>query len=287
MTDLANRALLVGLNISQWAARKLDKRESAEVTSRNGATEGSARVNKALLPMAHSLDCIHKLTGSIRTDYYKNTLPWIDGMGIIKAEGYIAFTRLMGEHKTKWDEAVTKFVAEYPELRAEAKFLLGSLYRDDDYPDPSTIADKFRIEVSFYPVPSANDWRVDVADSQMEKLREQITEKVLESQGRAMKEAWQRLYDVVSKAHERLSHPDNIFRDSLIDNARELCGILPTLNIADDARLESLRRDLEGSLCQYEPRQLRDDTTARMSASDKLAEMMAKMGGMYEMRTAA
>lgn len=282
MTQLANRALLVSLNISQWAARKLDRRESAEVEARNGATAGAARVNKSLLPMAQSLDHIHKLTGTIRTDYYKNTLPWIDGMGIIKTEGYIAFTRMMGDHKIKWENAVREFIDDYPSLRDDARLLLGSLYKDEDYPEPETVAAKFRMDVSFYPVPSADDWRVDIADSQMDALREQVTAKVMESQGKAMREAWQRLYDVVSKAHERLCIPDNIFRDSLIENARELCTILPTLNIADDPQLEDMRRKLEGSLCQYDPDDLRKDTTLRMSASDQLREIMSKMGGMYQ-----
>lgn len=281
MTELANRALLVSLNISQWTARKLDKRESAEVEARNGTVAGAARVTKSLLPMAISLDRIHKMTGNIRTAYYKNTLPWIDGMGIIKTDGYIAFTRMMGELKASWDDLVRDFVQEYPSLYNDAKFLLGSLHKPEDYPEPEAIASKFRMEISFFPVPNANDWRVDVADDQMDSLRAQITEKVLESQGKAMKEAWQRLYDVVSKAHERLSSPDNIFRDSLIDNARELCTILPTLNIADDAELEKLRRELEGSLCQYDPEDLRRSTFARQHASGKLADMMAKMGGMY------
>lgn len=281
MTELANRALLVSLNISQWTARKLDKRESAEVEARNGTVAGAARVTKSLLPMSASLDRIHKMTGNIRTAYYKNTLPWIDGMGIIKTEGYLEFTRMMGALKAEWDDAVADFVLAYPSLYEDAKFLLGSLHKAEDYPDPATIASKFRMDVSFYPVPSAADWRVDIADSAMDKLREQITEKVMESQARAMKEAWQRLYDVVSKAHERLSVPDNIFRDSLIENARELCAVLPTLNIADDPDLERLRRELEGSLCQYDPDDLRKSDFARKHASDKLAEIMSKMGGMY------
>ena len=279
--SLTNKALLVTLNISQWAARKLDRQETAALAAKHGTVDGVARVNKSLLPMAKSLDAIHKLTGAIRTDYYKLTLPWSEGQGIIKADGYIAFTQIMSEHKRKWEAAVAKFIADYPQLREDAKLALNGLYKDEDYPDPQVVAAKFRMDVGFYPVPDAGDWRVSLSDSEVETLRSQITDRVMEAQGRAMKEAWQRVYDVVSKAHERLSVPDNIFRDSLIENARDLCRILPSLNIADDPALEKMRQDIEYNLCDYEPDDLRKNPGLRSDVSDKLADIMAKMGPMF------
>ena len=280
-TDLANRALLVSMTINSWSARKLDRRESAEVALRNGATTGAARVNKALLPMARSLDLIQRLTNATKAFYYDSTLPWVEGLRIIRTEGYTKFAREMGEHKIRWDAAVREFAEEYPQLREDAKFLLGNLYSDDDYPSPDSVADRFRMDIAFYPVPSANDWRVDLADAQVEKLRAQIAAQIEQTQAKAMKAAWQRIYDVVSRAHERLSKPDNVFRDTLVENAVELCEILPTLNIADDPKLEQLRRDLEGSLCQCEPKELRENLIVREEVSNKLAEIMAKMGAMY------
>lgn len=280
-TSLSDRALLVTLNISQWSARKLDRQESETVERNRGAVRGAARVNKSLLPMAHSLDVIHKLTGTIRTDYYRHTLPWMDGMGIIKADAYLAFTQMMSAHKAKWEAAVAKFVADYPDLQDDARHLLGDLYKDDDYPDPSQIAGKFQMDVSFFPVPDASDWRVSLSDSELDALRQQVNEQVQQSQGKAMQEAWQRVYDIVAKAHTRLKDPEAIFRDSLVENARELVALLPSLNLTDDPQLETLRRDVEGALCQHEPQVLREDKTVRSATADRLAEIMSQMGGMY------
>jgi hypothetical protein len=276
---LSNKALLVTLNISQWTARKLDKRESAEVEARNGTAAGAARVNKSLLPMAKSLDDIHKLTGTIRTDYYKLTLPWTEGMGIIKADAYMNFTSVMAGHKTQWEGMVRKFVDQYPDLREDARHLLGSLYRDDDYPEPALIAGKFRMDLSFFPVPDAGDWRVSLGDAEVEELREQVAAKVMESQGRAMQEAWNRIHEVVERAHERLSDPYNIFRDSLIENARELCDLLPTLNIADDPKLERVRKEVKAKLCAHDPQDLREDEALRAEVSAGLDDIMKKMAG--------
>ena len=77
MTSISERALLVSVNISQWTARKLDKRESAEVARRNSAIDGSIRANKDLLPMAHSLKQVHSVVGSIRNEFYRTTVPWM------------------------------------------------------------------------------------------------------------------------------------------------------------------------------------------------------------------
>jgi len=282
MNDITSRALLVSLNISQWTARKLDKRETAEVASRHGLRGDIARVHKDLLPQSFELDKIHKMTGAIRTDYYRYSLPWgQEGVQIIKADSYLGFTQMMSTWKSKWFAAVDAFLAVYPQLQQDARWKLNSLYRDEDYPDVDKLREKFSMDIGFLPVPSAADWRVDLSADEIDGLRRQITEQVASSQATAMKAAWQRVYEVVSKAHERLKEPDNIFRDSLVENARELCSLLPSLNIADDPELERMRQTLEGTLCKHDAQALRDDSKLRKETSDKLAEVMAKMGSLY------
>ena len=276
--SLTNKALLVSLNISVWTARKLNKAESEEVARRNGAVDMSARVNVALLPGAESLREVQLLAGTIRTDYYQMTLPWMDNMQIIKADGYMAFTQVIARRKQEWDSLVTRFLNDYPALRATASAKLNGLYNHDDYPAPHRVAEKFKMEVAFYPVPDANDWRVELSDTETEFLKQQIEDKVMERQGVAMREAWDRIHAVVSKARERLSDPKNVFRDSLVENARELCKILPSLNIADDPRLEQMRNEVERHLCDYDPDDLRKNEGVRLAVADKMADIMARMG---------
>ena len=282
--SLTNKALLVSLNISVWTARKLSKSESEEVIRRHGAVDGAARVNVALLPGSESLRDIQLLAGTIRTDYYQLTLPWMNEMQIIKADGYLGFTQVMANHKQKFQSLVTRFLNDYPALRQEAQAKLNGLYSTDDYPRLDVVASRFNCEVAFFPVPDANDWRVELSDTETEFLRKQIEDKVMEHQGRAMREAWDRIHAVVSKARERLADPKNVFRDSLVENARELCRILPSLNIADDPRLEQMRNEVERNLCDYDPDDLRKNEGVRLAVADKmkaLQEVMDKMGPMY------
>lgn len=282
MTTLSNRALLVSLNVSQWTARKFDKRETQELASRHGLVAEVARVNKTLLPFADKLESIHKYTGTIRTEYYKRTLPWsMEGVNILKADAYLEFTAHFAPMLSEWRSKVADFVQAYPDLKEDARVLLNGLYREEDYPDPADVARRFAIDLTFMPVPDADDWRVSLGDAEMEHLRQQIEERVTEAQGEAMQDAWRRIYDVVEKAHERLSQPDAIFRDTLVQNAVELCGILPSLNITDDPQLEAMRRKLEGTLCTKNPDTLRHDPLERSKVAKEMEALLSKMGAMY------
>jgi len=282
MSGLSNHALLMSLNISQWTARKRDKQETAALAARHGTSESAANVNKALLPMAHSLDRIHKLTGAIRTEFYKTTLQWGEGQGILKADAYLTVAPRFGSLKNEWYDTVEHFLLDYPILHQDARVFLNTMYKEEDYPDVAQLRSKFSMDISFSTLPAPDDCRrIASLTGFADEMAKDIASQYAVREQSAMKEAWQRLYDTVSKTHERLKDPKNIFRDSLIDNARDLCSVLPTLNISDDANLETLRRDLEQSLCKYRPDDLRDDEVLREEVSDKMSDIMSKMGAFY------
>jgi hypothetical protein len=232
--------------------------------------------------MAQSLERIHKLTGAIRTEFYKLTLPWGDGQGILKADAYLTVAPRFGALKTEWQDAVNAFLADYPTLRDDAKILLSSLYREEDYPEVSHLRDKFRMDISFGILPAPEDCGKmgmlgDFADVIAQDMAAQYTAR----EQTAMNEAWQRLHDTVSRAQERLADPQAIFRNSLIENARELCAVLPSLNISNDPNLEAMRQTLEKSLCQYEPDHLRDNPYLRSEVANKMDDILDKMSAFY------
>lgn len=281
MTTLSNRAMLVSLHISAWAARKQDKRETQDVAQKHQTAINVARVNKSLLPGAETLDNIHKLVGEIRTEFYRRSLPWSHGTQIIKSSGFLEFSEVLGNYRRRFDDARDVFCVDYPRLVREAPAKMNGLFDINDYPEVDQVASKFSMRLAFMPVPDAEDWRVDVGDENLEILRDSITREVEGAASEAMTAAWQRIYDVVSKAYERLSTPDNIFKDSLVQNAVDLCRILPDLNITDDPHLEDLRRQLERSLCSTTPGALRASPQKRTEVSDQLAGIMSKMGALY------
>lgn len=281
MSKLSQRALLVSLNISQWDARRLDKAETEAVEIKHGTVKRAARVHKSLLPGAATLDAVHKASAKIRSEVYKNTLPWSEGMQIIKAEGYLPFADKMRGMRDEWEQLVRDFVADYPRLVQDAQRSLGTLFNADDYPDQSTVAERFSMNTRYLPVPDANDWRVDLGDENVAELRASVEEQVREAQQAAMNGAWGKLHEVVQRAQERLADPKAIFRDSLVDNALDVCAVLKTLNITDDPKLEAVRRKVEQVMSQHNVGTLRKDAAVRSNTASRLAEINKRMGAMY------
>lgn len=275
--NLNDRALLVQLSISQWLARKYDKKITKEVATTHGTTIDAGRYNKSLLPMHNLLDSVHKKATVVREAYYKNTLPWgIDGTMMLPATNYLQFMTEFRKQKSDWVSLVNNFVDEYPTLVQNAQTILGSLYDPADYPSQEAIRDKFRMDMAVFPVPSS-DFRVSIASDELSRIQQDVEARVMNAQQQAMTEVWQRLFDRVKHMAEKLSDPKAIFKNSMVENAREICALLPRLNFADDPNLEALRREVEDKLLKH-PEALRNDPDLRSDTAEEARRIMAAMG---------
>ena len=274
--NLNDRALLVQLSVSQWTARKYDKKATQEVASSHGVQSAVGRYNKSLLPMNDLLDRVHKKTTHVRTKFYENTLPWgIEGTMMLPTSNYLQFMTDFRKEKSEWQYLVDQFVGNYDQLRLDAKRMLGSLYNDADYPDESDIARKFKMDMAIFPVPST-DFRVSIASDELTRIQQDVERRVQEAQTVAMKEVWDRLYDRVKHIAEKLADPKAIFRDTMVENTKELCALLPRLNFMDDPNLEQLRLQVEGSLLKH-PEALRNDPDLRRDTAAEAKAIMDKM----------
>jgi len=275
--NLNDRALLVQLSISQWLARKYDKKATREVAVAHGTAMDVGRYNKSLLPMQNLLDNVHKKASLVREKYYKNTLPWgIDGTMMLPTSNYLQFMTEFRKEKAEWMQLVEDFVAEYPQLVANASNMLGGLYDPADYPTPSQIRNKFSMDMAVYPVPSS-DFRVEIASDELSRIQQDVEARVANAQAEAMKEVWQRLFDRVKHMAEKLSDPKAIFKNSMVEHAKELCSLLPRLNFADDPNLELLRQEVESKLLKH-PEALRNDPDLRSDTAAEARRIMAAMG---------
>lgn len=274
--NLNDRALLVQLSVSQWTARKYDKKVTNEVASAHGTTTAAGRYNKSLLPMNDYLDRVHKKTTHIRTKFYENTLPWgIEGTMMLPTSNYLQFMTDFRKEKGEWQYLVNEFVSNYDQLRLDAKRLLGSLYDDADYPDETDVARKFNMDMAIFPVPST-DFRVAIASDELTRIQQDVEKRIADAQTTAMKEVWDRLYDRVKHMAEKLADPKAIFRDTMVENTKELCALLPRLNFMDDPNLEQLRQQVEASLLKH-PEALRNDPDLRRDTAAEAKAIMDKM----------
>lgn len=276
-TCLNDRALLVSLSISQWMARKLDKKATKEVADINRASTSAGRYNKSLLPLNDLLANVHQKTGVIREKFAKNTLPWgIDGTRILPSANYLTFMQDFRKEKGEWQSLVQNFLDNYEDLVDEAKRWLGDLYDEKDYPARNKIVEKFNMDMAILPVPT-NDFRVELSSDELSRLQEEMEGRMASVQQEAMMDAWGRLYKHVQHIAEKLADPKGIFRDSMVENAQETCDLLTRLNIADDPNLEAMRREVEAKLVSHHPDSLRNDPDLRQDTAEEARKIMDAM----------
>lgn len=273
---IQNSSMLVDLNISVWTGRKQDKKVSEEIDVAKSTKGKAGNYHKKLLSGTR-LDEVQKLVGSIRVWHYEQTLPWSDGGSrLLPMANFFDYKQKLGDFETEFLEAVEDFLAQYPTLVSAAAFQLGDLYNADEYPSVGKVQDKFRFKYVFLPVPEVGDFRIDVNEEHKAQLVKQYEEFYENKLSEAMSDAWGRLHDCLSKMSDKLAGDDKqIFRDSLVNNAVELCSLLTKLNVANDSKLESARKKLESVLVGVTPKDLREDIDLRKDTKAKVDEILS------------
>ena len=113
--NISSRAMLAQLSISQWTARKTDKRASAEILSRNDATRDSGRFNKSLVAK-HALEGIASVAAAARAAHVEMSLPWMqDGTRILPVDAFNRYTETMQKLRNEFEHAVSDFCDSYPD----------------------------------------------------------------------------------------------------------------------------------------------------------------------------
>ena len=279
--NIGSSALLVEVNVSSWSARKLDRKVTDEVTANKSASRSAARVNKNLLADDEKLEAINKYAANFRNWLYAETLPWSNnGLRLIPTAKFFEFKTTLDKYKTEFEDMVNAFVVEYPTRIAAQAFKLGSMFDRAEYPDAAEIQSKFKFSYCFSPVPEAGHFLVDLGEEMEQELKAEYAKAYEDRVNTAMKDLWTRLKDSLDKIAERLT-PDadgknKIFRDSLVDNVLDLCGMLRELNVTNDPNLEKARREVEMLLSGVVAEDLRKSEEIRKDVRSEVAAILGK-----------
>ena len=285
---IQNSSMLVDLNISMWTGRKQDKQVSEEIDAAKSTKTKAGNYHKKLLAGTARLDDIHKLVTGIRIWHYAQTLPWSDGGSrLLPMKNFFDYKATLSDYETQFADAVDVFLKEYPTLVSAAAFQLGDLFKGDEYPDAEKLRDKFRFRYVFLPVPDIGDFRVDVNEAHLVELKAQYESFYQNKLSEAMQDAWDRLHECLAKMSEKLADAQTprmtkdgevrtqIFRDSLITNAVELCELLTKLNVTNDSKLEQARKQLEVAMVGVTPKDLREDDDLRADTKAKVDQILS------------
>lgn len=284
--SITDSAMLATVSISQWSARKLDKKATKDAIDANKAAQHAGRFNKSLLGR-DSLAEIQNVVSRARNDFITLTLPWSDtGTRVLTAVGHPNFMTKMRAHEYAFNAAVAKLVDVYPSYQEQARVDLGEMYNAEEYPDVRDIPKRFGFRVRIDAIPQSSDFRVtasQVSEEEIAAIRADIEQRGRDNIRDAMREVFQRIAETVGHMSEKLKdyqpgtegkRAQSTFKDSLVGNVIELVGLLPSLNLTGDPKISEFAHRMQSDLTFYDAKELREDSNARKLTADKAAAIV-------------
>lgn len=284
-SPLSRKAVLVSVNISSWTARKLDKKVTDETNHKYRATKDAGRYNKLLIAAQHLADIVGAASKA-RHMHYRMTQPWVDeGPRILANALYAKFSNEFRLLKREFNEAADRFAADYPSFVEERRRELNGLFNAADYPSADTIRSKFRFELTILPFPDSTDFRSDLDEDTVAEIRQQLEETTRDAVSKAMEHTGQRIIETVGRMAEKLREykttEGKCFRDSLVENVRELHELLPAFNLTSDKKLTAITNRIAKELCVEEAATLREDDNVRAVVQKSADEIVAAVSTLF------
>ena len=259
--NLTDDAMLVSLRINAWSGRCYDREASDHVAAAHDASASAGRYNKLLLPKSAFAD-LTAVVSEARATHDKQTLPWDDrGARLLTVDNYDRYTELLDGICERMIRARARFIEDYDGNVDRARLDLGKLFRIEDYPSREALTGKFSVRYRITPVPDADHFMARLAREDTERVKRDIEAHNAERLGEAVTDLYRRLGEAVDRVSERLREDDEgkplVFRDSMIENIRELVDVVPRLNIFGDHRLAALCDQVKQKIAGADPAALR------------------------------
>jgi hypothetical protein len=280
---LSQKAVIADVVIRRWTGRKLDRQVTDEVNSERNAEADAGRYNKLLISKDAFRE-VHRLTSTARQRHYHYTLPWSDaGFRILPTAKFDEFANEFRTLRGEFEAAAVIFDKKYPDYVAGAKKRLGKMFNADDYPANARIRTMFSFKVSIRPCPDANDFRVSLGKEQLQDIKSGLEQEMQAALQEAMREPVRRIIDVVEKMAGKLKaykpatdtdRAENTFRDSLVDNVRELVPLLSAFNLTGDKDLAKIATRMDKELCKSDADVLREDEATRKKVAKAAEEIL-------------
>lgn len=270
--------MLATLHVKCWSGKMQDRKATKEIEDLHNANHAGKFV-KNLVRGDGILKELKSLAGEIRTYHYAKSLAWNDnGDRLLPAKLYFEYLNKMNEMKQKFLSLAADYATNiYPEEIEEAKQRLNGLFQESDYPTPAGVLAAFSVECKIMPVSEASDFRVDITEDEVDRIKTQITEHLKESESVAVGDTLDRIKSCLSAMVERLSQPEAVFRDSLVTNIQDLVKVLPALNLFEDARIGKLCDEMK-TLAAFSPSVLRNNESARHQAAERAKQLLSEYG---------
>ena len=288
-TNIQKSAVIVRLNIKQWGAEKTDRTVSDEVASGKKAAANAGKYVKSLFAGNQLLKDIEKVAGKARNLNKAQTLPYLAGQDLLPVGNFDSHAEVIGRYKDVFNALVTEFLSTYEKARDAQQLRLGDMFDATDYPPVQDVRERFQFTISYQPLPDGNTFDKMFGSEEMEKMLIENAEADMQSKiDEAMHELWSRLISRVDNFQSAMrryqpktaeSKAVGTFKDSIVQNIRDLCDVLPRLNLTGDADLNNYCELVRSKLAGLDAGDLRQDEVLRKNAADDAQSILDAMTG--------
>ena len=279
MSNYSN-VMMIDVNVSKYEGRKGDKGAGMALDSEKNVHGKGHSVSKITCD-AEEMSAYLQPYADFKKWLTTNCLPIGDNRYLLLVDKYQDAVMAADTFKQKFIRGYTHFCDNFDEVVEKQKYRLNDAWRMDDY--PKNIHSKFDCHVLFTAVPDASSIRnyTGLPQEDVDRLVSENEKAVTAMFETAMKNPYKRIIEVVNKMVEKLSDESARFKNSLVDNIKEVVELLPQLNITKSKDLEDIADRLNQELCNVSPDALRYDLNKRKEVVEKAEKIMADLEGYF------
>ena len=147
------------------------------------------------------------------------------------------------------------------------------------------------MDLTILPFPDADDFRSELDEDTVAEIKASLKAGEARVLDGAMQNTVERIVEAVGHMAKKLAEfkpstgkgvkAEGIFRDSLVENIRELAALLPAFNLTNDPRLTVITERIERELCAEDADYLRENDQVRAEVKKSADEIVEAVSGLF------
>lgn len=281
--------MLVAVRMRALGLTRTDREASRQVEDNAQASRGAARVTVSRLPGADQFHkAMIKIQMETRAAVSAITMPYgnNEGWRLLPNVNWDRLTTTVAQARQAHSAMLEKYKEALPDVLAQARANRGTL--NVDIPTEEEIISGYSMEVEFRDIPEGNF--KGMPESVSQKLKVHVGRQVAAAMEQAQRDTFERFLPHLTRFVERLELYDQreqaqaagqdvgrkgVFRDSLVENLKELVEVVDSFNVLGDERLVELKEKVGAIIVS--PEKLRDSQPAREEAREKARSVLSTL----------
>jgi hypothetical protein len=256
--SLTSKAMLAKVSCSIIGQKKKDEHATFASNQHLQTSENAGHYQKTRISRENIIDVIRPRDAAMNLHRRMTTPFTSDHWGLISADLVMEYSKEMGIFKIQFEDAVVDVVNRWDAIVADEQKRLGPIFRADEYPDKSIVAEEFSFSHELKPVPDEGHIVVDLESEVLDDLRENLRKQNEKNLKRSVTDMWNRLFEPVNNMAEICLNDKKVF-GSLLEKVEDIVDIIPSLNIIDDPHIADMADEIKNKLLVHTTGQIRDD----------------------------